>query len=165
MPNLAVRPRHAFSTNWLVEAEGAALAVAEIRLSRFRSAGEIVVGVRRYEIRRHGWLRGAYTLLDDGGLMAVAADLHWWSNRVRVQCGHANWELAPRTWFSHAYTLREGEREIGRIRPLYLLSSGLSVELPDAIPLPVQVFLAWIVLERRERSAATAAATAAAAPP
>jgi hypothetical protein len=60
--------------------------------------------------------------------------------------------------------LFQGDIEVGSIRPEGYLSRKAAVSLPGDMPMPVQVFVMWLVilLWRREANAGAAAAASAA---
>jgi hypothetical protein len=64
--------------------------------------------------------------------------------------------LKPRSLFSRTFVLVHGDREIGSMRSTSLLGNSADIDFPENLPLPMQLFLAFLVITawRRARAAA-----------
>lgn len=54
----------------------------------------------------------------------------------------------------------EGETEIGRVSPQGILSRRAEVDLPDAWPLPLKIFIVWLAVLLWKRDSDSSAAGA-----
>ena len=67
-------------------------------------------------------------------------------------------EMMNRSWYSSALAVKSDGIPVGGIQARGFLTTRLFVDLPDTLPLHVQVFLAWIATVMREEAAAAASA-------
>lgn len=151
---LELVPRFALSERYSVRQNTAE--VAEVTLAWMREGGELVVGGRRYELRREGWASGAFQLLHDGVVVAQAHKPSAFSNRFEVRHDGRGYELVRSGWWTRRFELRRDGQTIGQITPHHPFTRRSAVTLPPDLPLPVQVFLMGLVvlMWRREASAA-----------
>ena len=115
--------------------------------------GEFTIDGDLYCLRRTNFFRGTFTLELDSQAVATARKRSVFRRAFEVNWQERQYRLQPLAWDSSNFGFYRNEDQIGAIR----VHSGLSVEteidLPDELPVPVQVFLDWLVrvIETRGR--------------
>lgn len=154
---LELVPVFGMSTRYSVRSDGRE--VAEVALGWFREGGELVIDGVRYQLRREGLASGAFQLSRDGGLVVEAHKPSAFSNRFDIEHDGHRYELAKAGFLTKRFELRQDGRAVGSIAPHHPFTRRCEVALPDALPLPVQVFLTALVVLMWNRDANTAAGT------
>ena len=155
---LRIRPARWFSWDFTVERDGRA--VAELDFSWWRERGELAIAGETYAITREGFISSDFTMTAPGG--AVVATASKPSVLLRrfaiVHGGHTVTLEARSAWRRTMDVLLDGHA-VGAITPDGAWTRRASADLPDALPLPVQVFVVWlaVLLWKREHEAAVAA--------
>jgi hypothetical protein len=159
MTTLEFFPKRTFSIRrYTLESDGAE--IGEIDCGGIRQPATITVEGVNYNPAREGVLRTKFHL-DAGG--SRLADVEPGGNTLRrliVQAGAKTYTLQVGSWFSRNFVLTENDAEVGRIARMGLLTARCKAELPDDMPLPVQVFLIWLALITWRRQAAVLGVTA-----
>lgn len=155
---LQISPMRWFSWDFTVERGGRA--VAELDISWWRERGELTIDGRTYGVRRDGLISGDFTLTaPDGTVVATASKPSILHRRFAVvHGGHTITIEARSAWGRTMDVLLDG-RAVGAISPAGAWTRRAVAELPDALPLPVQVFVVWlaVLLWKRDEDAVSAA--------
>ena len=147
---LQARPKGFFSWDFVVS-EGNE-EIAEVSFAWFRERGELDVKGEPCAIYREG-LMGDFCLEWNGEVVARATKTSMWTRRFVVRFEGREFVLEAKSILSRAFVLRDaGEdgrdagRELGRISPAGIFTRKATIDLPEGVPLPVQVFMCWLVV-------------------
>jgi hypothetical protein len=155
---LQIRPMRWFSWDFSVERDGRA--VAELDISWWRERGDLTIAGQTYAIVREGLISSDFRLTaPDHSVVATASKPSVLRRRFDVVYrGHTVVLEARSAWRRTMDVLLDG-RAVGAITPAGAWSRRASAELPESLPLPVQVFVVWlaVLLWKREQDGAAAA--------
>jgi len=156
---LQARPVSAFSRDYHLEADGRTIATLDV--SWWKDAGTMSIEGTEYSLSREGLMSGAFILEEDGRELARATKPSAFRSRFDLEIGDGWFSLARVSAFGRAYRVVDEEAEVGTIRPAGWLTRRALVDLPSEWPLPVQVFVFWLVLVMWNRDDAAVAVAAA----
>ena len=151
---LTARANHPLSEHYTISRDGQPL--TEVNIRWWREAGEFFLDGQRCLVGRRGWMSGPFYLECAGRLLASAVKPSALLRRFELDVAGERFVLAARSPFFRAFELEQDGRVVGTISPVSVFTRTAGIELPDALPLPVQVFVAWLVLVlwRRQRNSA-----------
>ncbi len=142
----------AVPTSWLSSSyevrDSGARVVGVMRFSLWAGRGAIAVREPEAELRisRDGVLFGPIVLRGRDGEIARAAKLSAFSRAFLVEWGGRVFVLrSPNAWFREM-RLTENDREIGSAVPGGVFSRLAQFDLPEALPLELRLFIAWLAL-------------------
>jgi hypothetical protein len=102
-----------------------------------------------YKVRLSGAFAKSYELHRGEATVALAKG-EAFINRLTITCGDKTWLLKPETMSLSRFGLFDGETRIGEITKGGWLRSwkGAGIDLPNTVPLEVQVFLFEVALAK-----------------
>jgi len=154
---LNVIPKSWFSWDFVVT-DGAS-PVAEIDVSWWREKGVLNVRGSVYEVYREGLMNGAFILESSGSVLARAEKPSALRRSFELEYGGKFYILRAESAFRRKFVLIEGDREVGWISPDGVFTRRATADLPEGIPLPVKVFIIWLVVILWKRESDSAAAS------
>jgi hypothetical protein len=124
-----------------LSSDGAVIAVLDHAKLGFTLKGEA------YTVRRAGVLAPVYELLHDNQPLVSARQAPF-VNRYTVTRGGRVWTLKAEELLAKRFGLFDGDVRVGGITPSsrFNYTSDITIDLPDEMPLEVQVFLVWLLL-------------------
>jgi hypothetical protein len=139
------------------------LALIELRFSVWREAATFTADGQLYTLRRERGARAPFVLTTAAGRVASARKPSALRNRFEVD--HRGGDLLIEragTWRS-SYRVSDMSGPIGEVGRRAWYSRVVEADLPDDLPLPVRVFVLWLVLVlfRCDESAGAAGAAGA----
>ena len=157
MTQMQARPSHLFSWDFDLYLEGEFLAGFD--MSWLREGGRFTYEGREYHLAREGFWSGDFALTVDEGVLALATKESAFTRRFVVRVGTRELVLEPASLFGRSFRLVENGSAVGHVLPEHWFARACTLEFPDELPVPVQVFLFWLVvlMWRREASAAAGA--------
>jgi hypothetical protein len=150
MAQIQARPRHLFSWDFDLFLDGEFLAGFD--MSWLREGGHFTYGDNEYHLSREGFWSGDFLLTSDQEALARAAKSAF-VRRFIVQTGSREFILEPASLFTRSFRLVEKGVVVGYVLPNHLFTRACTLELPDDLPVPVQVFLFWLVVLMWRRAA------------
>jgi hypothetical protein len=151
--------------SWNFSVMDGAQSVVDIQVSWWRERGRLTVQDQPYTVYRDGFLgvRGAFILESAGVIVARAEKPSAWRRCFRIEYAGRQYTLRATSAFRRAFHLLDGTNVIGSLTPEGSFTYRTTVDLPDALPLPVQVFMIWltVLLWQRDEDASAAAAAGA----
>jgi hypothetical protein len=117
--------------------------------SRLEIGGEVL------SIRRDGVSGPWLVSCDDGRRVGTLVKPSWLSGSFNIVFLGQHYELQRQPWRS-SFILSCDGYPLGRLRRQGFLSRNMCVELPDDLPLSLQVVAAWLVLLMWRRAASAA---------
>ncbi len=150
-------PRAWFSWDFSILDE-AGSRIASVDMSAWRERASFMVGDTTYRIRRDGIASGPFFLEREGGVLGRAIKPSAFRNSFTIECAGRNYELRKRSAFGREYVLEEDARKVGHMTPRTWFGRQATVDFPDALSVPMQVFLAVLVLFLWKRDSDAAAA-------
>jgi hypothetical protein len=157
-------PQGWFSNDYQIHRDG--VQVAFLDPSAWREKAELEIEGRRYHLDREGWV-GEFRLLDELKHPVITATKpSAFRKRFEVTWGDRRYVLEKATFWTSGFAVREvtpgetssgdGTRTVGSILREGFLTRRAVLDLPEDWPLPVQVFVFWlvVVIWTRERAAA-----------
>lgn len=155
MAQIQAQPRHLFSWGFDLLLDGESLAGFD--MSWLREGGRFTYGDREYSLSREGFWSGDFLLTADQEVLARAAKSAF-VRRFVVQTGAREFTLESASVFTRSFRLVEKEMIVGYVLPNHFFTRACTLEFPDDLSVPVQVFLFWlaVLMWRRAASAATA---------
>lgn len=153
MAVLTARPRRWYSSDYRI-LDGD-VEIASLRVKLFRDTGIFQVEGEDYQINVEGFLKGRFELRQGPTILAKAEktrrkfEIRTSGHRMTLESNG----ILGRSWDLHVMT-----GPIGSIRALGWLNNAAEADLPDELPLPLRIFLFYLVLLTWRRQAAGAAA-------
>jgi hypothetical protein len=120
--------------------------VAEIDLSIWGEKGSLTVERTSYQVHREAWMRGAFVLQANGAVLARAEKPSAFQRSFDIQHAGKRYRLRAGSVFGRSFVLLDGTRELGSVFLEQLFSRRACVELPAELPLPLRIFILWLVL-------------------
>ncbi len=155
MAPIQARPRHWFSWGFDLFLDGEFLAGFD--MSWLREGGRFTYGDREYRLSREGFWSGDFLLTADQEVLARAAKSAF-VRRFVVRTGAREFTLEAASAFTRSFRLIENGLIVGGVLPHHLFTRACTLEFPHDLPVPVQVFLFWLVVLMWRRAASDAAA-------
>jgi hypothetical protein len=111
--------------------------------------GAFTLNGQSYKIRRAGWLTLSMELRRGDEMLAFTKGAPF-VNRTTVTLGDKSWQLKAENFRATHFGLYDGATRLGGITPAggWRPWNGATIDLPDALPLDVQVFLTSIVVSK-----------------
>jgi hypothetical protein len=120
--------------------------VAFLDLAIIKESGQILVDDDEGKIYREGLVSGAYILEIDEGALAIAEKPSAMFRIFQIQSLDRHFTLKPAGLLSQNFILLEGEQRVGTIEKDSWFSRKCTVDVPDDLPLLVQVFFLYLVV-------------------
>ncbi|MBM4027524.1 MAG: hypothetical protein FJ280_19275 [Planctomycetes bacterium] len=156
MIRIQARPRHMFSWDFDLYLEGELLAGFD--MAWLREGGTFTYGGREYHLTREGLWSGEFLLMSQQQVLARATKESAFVRRFLVRSGDRALALEPASPFTRRFQLLENGAVIGSIVPEHWFTRACTLQFPDDLPVPLQVFLFWLVVLMWRRDANTGAA-------
>jgi hypothetical protein len=123
--------------------EGTETVAQSVDLSFWRDKGELRIQGFLYKARRN---RSSYVLESAAGVLARAERPRRWLRELGIEHSDRRYTLRAKSPFRRQLLLLEGSTEIGSISPEGLFTRKAEVELPQALPLFLKVFIIWLAM-------------------
>ncbi len=131
-------------------------AVADIDVAWWREKGVLFVQGAAYTVYREGLMSGAFILESAGSVLARAQKPSAFRRCFKIEHAGRQYTLRAKSPFGRTFILHLDDREIGSISPEGLFTRRATVDFPQDMQLPVQIFIVWlaVILWKRESDAA-----------
>ena len=149
-------PKHFYS--WDFTIVDGARTVAHIDVSWWRERASLRVDGSTYRAHRERLLSGAYVLKHKGSTVASARKPSVFRREFLVEHDGRRYTLRARSALRRGFVLLKGTKQVGSITLESLFSYRANVKMPEDLPLPVQAFVAWLVILMWRRAASAGAA-------
>lgn len=159
MSLLRAHPTRFFSWNYRIWDEADLASRLELELGVFRGGGRLLVDGVEFIVRKEGILGSHFILEAETGVMAEAVKPSALRRSFQVRAGDRLFTLQAAGLFSRRYVLLHGHQEIGSISPSGFFGRTTIVDLPESVPIPIRLFLLFLVLLLWKRAAAAAASS------
>ena len=146
---LSAAPRGIFSWDFIISRDGTM--IADIDMSWWGERAELKITGQTYAVYRESLLEGTFVL--QSGEQVLARAQKGFTRTFDVDVAGRHLELKAVSIWTREFGLFENDAQIGRIEPAGWLGRKAIIELPEDIPLPVRVFLFWLVLILWRRAA------------
>ena len=153
---LEVVPKGWFSNDYEVINNGER--IVELHKSWYREEGELTILGERYQIQKPA-MSGFFLLLQNGATVASAEKPGAFRRSMYVDYNGVRYTLESKSVWRRIFVLRVGDQVIGSIERAGWSRKAL-VQFPD-LPLPVTIFMTWLVIILWQRNDATTAVVAA----
>jgi hypothetical protein len=131
--------------------------VGEVSTSIWRDKAQLELEDGTYDLFRERKFSGDFLLEHNGDLIASATKPSVFHNRFEVELPNRNLVLRKLSPLNRRFGLFDGEKQVGSIYPVGLFTRRSKIDLPAEWPLPVRVFLFWLVFLIWKRQNAAAA--------
>lgn len=134
--------------------------IASIKTTLLPESGSFSIDGSSFRAYREGMISGKFLLDGESGTIACAEKPSAFLNSFNVEYSDKRYTLKKESLIGRSFVLLQGGLEVGSIRPERFLSRKAALSLPADLPMPVQVFMMWlvIILWRREANSQSAAA-------
>ena len=148
-------PTNIFSSNFRLQQNDNLL--GEVSASIWRDKARLEIGEGTYELYREGQFSGDFVLEHNGNVVARARKPSAFRNQFEVELPNQLLVLRKLSLLKRRFGLFDGERQLGSIYPLGIFTRRSNIDLPSDWPLPIRVFLFWLVfvIWKRQNAAAT----------
>ena len=143
--------QRAVPTNWFswkFEIFDGEVCVANLDLAWFREEVEFAIQGRTFEIGREGVMSSVFLLREDGRTIASATKPSAFRRSFDVVFDQTDYKLEAVAPFVRRFELRKDFRVVGSIHPVHWIGRKAIVELPEYLPLEVQVFITGLVFSQ-----------------
>ena len=149
-------PKNLFSTGFRLQQENRL--VGEVDTSIWREKARVELEDGTYLLYREGHFSGDFILEHNGKLAARASKPSAFYNRFEVEVLGRLLILRRLSPWNRRFGLFDGDKQIGSIYPLTVFSRRAHIDLRGDWPLPIRVFLFWLVFiiwKRQSQAAAS----------
>jgi len=148
---LQLVPSHWFLWDFTVR-QGSEI-LANIDVSQWREKGVLTIQGTRFLVYREGFFSGDFVLESSDTIVARARKPSAFLRSFIVEHAGRQYTLRQHSAFRRPFQLLDGDREVGAITQEGFFMPRASVVMPQDMPLPVQVFIAWLVIILWKRDA------------
>jgi hypothetical protein len=149
-------PKNIFSTRFRFQQENQLLGELDNSVWREKARVELKDGI--YLLSREGAFSGYFLIEHNGRLLARASKPSALKNNFEVELKGRSFVLRQLSIWKRRFGLFDGDKQIGTIYPLSSFSRRTNIDLPSDWPLPIRVFLFWLVFiiwKRQSQAAAS----------
>jgi hypothetical protein len=149
-------PKNIFSTRFQFQQQNQLL--GELNNSAWREKARVELKDGTYLLYREGYYSGEFLMEHEGKLVARASKPSALRNTFEVGLSGRLLVLRQLSIWNRRFGLFDGDKQVGSIYPLSLFSRHTNIDLPAEWPLPVRVFLFWLVFiiwKRQSQAAAS----------
>jgi hypothetical protein len=124
--------------------------VGQVEWGYILESGEIRIGESTCQVRLCSARDGSYSFVCDGRILAIAKQRSSFVRECDVDADGHLLQLRGVSFWNSEIAVFENGQQIGRIAPDKILSHRVIIDLPDEIPLPLQLLVFWLanLLER-----------------
>lgn len=140
---LQARPTSCLSWNYRLLQDGRTIGL--IDQSTWRERATCTIGGVRFELYREGTV-GDFILEFEGAVLARAQKPRFLTRQFVVAFEGRTYELKAVSAWTREFVLRVEDVVVGRIEAESLFNRHARLRLPESLPLPVQVFVFWLVV-------------------
>jgi hypothetical protein len=147
-------PKNIFANGFFLQERD--MLLGEIDSSIWREKAQLEIEQGTYLLYREGYFSGAFLLERDGTAVARALKPSAIYNTFEVEEPDSrHLVLRKLSVLNRRFGLFDGETQIGTIYPVHAFTRRTQIDLPADLPLPVRVFLFWLVfiIWNREQAA------------
>jgi len=147
-------PKNIFYTGFQFQQENQLLGELDSSIWREKASVELKDGT--YLLYREGRFSGDFLIEHNGKVVARATKPSALYNTFEIKVAGRSLVLRKLSIWNRRFGLFDGDKQIGSIYPLSLFSRRAIVDLPADWPLPIRVFVFWLVfiIWKRQRQAA-----------
>jgi hypothetical protein len=118
--------------------------IVDIHQTWFREEGELTILGETYHVRKPG-MRGVFLLEQNGVTVARAEKPSALKRTMFVDYNGVRYTLRPESTWRRRFVLQVGDHVMGSIERRNGWSRKARVQFPD-LPLPVVIFMTWLVI-------------------
>jgi hypothetical protein len=148
-------PKNFFSTRFQFQQDNQLLGKIDNSIWREKAQVELKDGT--YLLSREGRFSGYFLIEHNGRLVARASKPSALRNTFEVEVAGRLFVLRQLSIWKRRFGLFVGDNQIGSIYPLRALSRHAHIDVPGDLPLPIRVFLFWLVFIVWKRQSQAAA--------
>jgi len=137
-------PKSWFSSGYRVLEDNTTIAMVD--LSRWREAGVLTINGSTYRVYRKGLMSGLFLLESGGSILARAQKPSALYRSFLVEDGGNQYKLEAESALYRKFILTQKENPIGSVYPESAFTNKAVIDLPEAISLPVRLFIFWLVI-------------------
>ena len=130
--------------------------IAHLDVSAWGEKGVLTIDGVAHRVYREGVGRGDFLLERDGIVLARATKPSAFRSAFEVRHDGRTYELAKESFWQRRFVLRSGSAEIGSVAPRRVVGREAFAALPETWPLPLKVFVVWLVVIMWKRAAQAA---------
>jgi hypothetical protein len=157
MAIIRAKPRHAFSWSFNLDIGGAPL--VSFDMDWLREGGRFTWAGTEYRLLRAKAWAGDFLLTADRQVLARATKESIFARRFTIHLEGRELTLRAPSCLLRRFELVERGSVAGVVVPDHLLTRACTVELPDDLTVPVQVFVFWLVAIMWRRADSSSAAS------
>jgi hypothetical protein len=157
MAQIRARPRHLFSWGFDLYLDGELLTGFD--MAWLREGGQFTWDGTEYQLSREGLWSGDFLLLTGDEVRARATKESAFERTFVVRLDERALRLEAASVFSRSFRLSEHGVMIGRVTPDHFFTRACTLDVPGDLPVPVQVFIFWLVVLMWRRADSAAAAS------
>jgi hypothetical protein len=146
-----------FSNDFVITKDDSEIGLLDLKA--MREAATLHLGDEVFELGREGMMSGAFFLARGEQVIVKAEKPSALKSELEIQLGDETILLTKPSIWKTGYEVRLGEAVIGRIDRGGVMSRNVTIEVPADWPLPLQLFVYWLVQLMWNRDAAATAAT------
>ncbi len=140
---LTCLPQSFFSWNYQVP--DTSTGTAELNINFFTEQGSIRFDNREFEVRKHGWLSGHWTLESNLQTLVDGQKLNPINRTFEIMAGGQHLTLKAQSAFTRCFDILESDRLLGTIRPKHIFTRRAEIDCSSEVPEFVQLFCFWLV--------------------
>jgi hypothetical protein len=148
-------PTNLFSTTVRLERDNKL--VGEVSPSWWGEKARLELEDGTYQLYREGFASGVFLLEKDGSVIARATKPSVFAQKFDIELPNRHLELRRASLWSRGFNLFDGVKQVGSIYPQGFFRRRSIIDVPADLPLPIGVFVFWLVLVmwKRQRAAAS----------
>lgn len=139
--------------SWDYTMRGLSTGHAAIAYDWLTEQGVIASGNMEYDIRKHGFFSGQWTLEQSEHVIADAQKPSALTRTYEVSSGDLHFTLRAQSPFHRAFEIMSGNQLLGRILPAHAFTRRAVIDCSPTVPEPIQLFSFWLVALSWRRSA------------
>ncbi len=151
MNHLSAQPKHLLS--WGFNLFDRQQQLITLDLAAIREGGAFNWNGAAYTMKRESWPAGDFLLMNQGETLARAHKPSAFTRSFHVQAGRRRMELKGASPFTRKFVLTDRGAIIGTISPNHPFTRASTLELPDELSIPEQVFIFWLAVLMWRRAA------------
>ncbi|MCK4998048.1 MAG: hypothetical protein KAS23_00885 [Anaerohalosphaera sp.] len=150
---LSAVPCSFFSWGFKVYCDSELLAIIDV--AWLSEGGSFDYQGNTYNLRKAGFLSTEFSIEENGSVIASASKTAM-IRLFEVDYNNTQYTLRAASPLTRKFVIECGNEKIGQIAPNVFFARSCSIEIPDDIPIPVQMFMFWLVILMWRRSSNSA---------